>query len=673
MKYPTLFALSISLLFQTTGLAQETPPPGQRMLDSYFAQRTAELRANCLAPYRTLEDWTNTRPTLQRQLREMLGLDPMPERSPLEPVITGHIDQEDIQVEKLHFQSLPGLYVTANLYLPKTVEAPLPTILYVCGHAIVKEGKRSFGNKVAYQHHGIWFAQHGYACLVIDTIHRGEIEGIHHGTYQYGMWWWNSRGYTSAGIEAWNSIRALDYLATRPEVDMDRIGITGRSGGGVYSWWTAAIDERIKVAVPVAGITDLQNQVVDGIVEGHCDCMFMVNTYRWDYAQIAALLAPRPLLIANTDKDTIFPLDGVVRLHSQVRDIYKLHEAEDQLGLLITEGPHKDTQDLRVPTFRWFNRFLKAKETPISKPAEKRFSNQALAAFGTIPADAINTQIQETFVPKAPTASIPSGKKDWRAMKQRWLQGLKEKTFRSWPAIERPPTARNDLNQKISGGSLQHFTINVQARVHLPLYLYLPDQAAPIESLELTILDEKTGLPFHASFQAAIRSPLPPTFLSGLKPNTAYAWFAPRGIGPTSWDQGERHHVQVRRRFMLLGETLDSMRVYDIIRGIQALGSLPSIGDAKIQLNASNSMGVNALYASLFLPSQHALNLADLPSSQRDGPDYLNVSKLWDLPQALAVSLETHPIHLARPSNGLTDYARTVQSKMRWIHELSIE
>lgn len=675
MIYLTLFILGISFLFQTTILSQETPPPppGQRMLDSYLSQRTAELRANCLAPYRTLEAWTNARPELQRQLREMLGLDPWPERSPLQPVITGQIEQSDIRVEKLHFQSLPGLYVTANLYLPKKVEAPLPTILYVCGHAIAKEGNRSFGNKVAYQHHGIWFAQHGYACLIIDTIHRGEIEGIHHGTYQYDMWWWNSRGYTSAGIEAWNSIRALDYLATRPEVDIDRIGITGRSGGGAYSWWTAAIDERIKVAVPVAGITDLQNYVVDGIVEGHCDCMFTVNTYRWDYAQVAALLAPRPLLIANTDKDSIFPLDGVVRLHAQVRDIYKLYQAEDQLGLLITEGPHKDTQDLRTPTFRWFNRFLKSSNVPISHPAEKRFSNQALASFDSIPSDAINTQIQETFVEKAPKATIPTDKENWRAMKKNWLQQLREKTFRSWPATERPPTARNDVAQKVAGGSLQHFTINVQSRIHLPLYVYAPDRLDQIETLELEVLDERTGQAFHAAFQAALKGSAPVPFLEAPKPRTAYAWFAPRGIGPTSWDQGERHHVQVRRRFMLLGETLDSMRVFDIIRGIQTIGSVPAFDNVKIRLKATGAMGVNALYASLFLPSVDSLDLIKLPSSQRDGPDYLNVLKLWDLPQTLAASLENRSIHLSDSSEGLTDYAQNVRKSLQWDSELTLE
>ena len=114
------------------------------------------------------------------------------------------------------------------------------------------------------QHHGIWFARNGYACLVIDTLQMGEIEGIHHGTYRYDRWWWHARGYTSAGVEAWNCIRALDYLQSREEVDGERLGVTGRSGGGAYSWWIAAIDERIKAAVPVAGIASLRNHVVDG-------------------------------------------------------------------------------------------------------------------------------------------------------------------------------------------------------------------------------------------------------------------------------------------------------------------------------------------------------------------------------------------------------------------------
>ena len=324
--------------------------PGDRMFADYFRAETRLLADRSLADIQTLADWNARKPELRRQLFEMLGLDPLPPKTDLKATITGTLDQPEFTVEKLHFQSRPGLYVTANLYVPKHLARPAPTIVYGCGHSPVKTNGVSYGNKVDYQRHGIWFARHGYVCLVLDTVQLGEIEGIHHGTYREGLWWWNSRGYSSAGAEAWNCLRALDYLETRPEVDKTRFGVTGRSGGGAYSWWLAALDERIQAACPVAGITDLENHILDGTVEGHCDCMFMVNTYRWDYAQVAALIAPRPLLICNTDKDTIFPLDGVVRLHEQVRRIYDLHGASDKLGAYATAGQARP-EDLAATMF----------------------------------------------------------------------------------------------------------------------------------------------------------------------------------------------------------------------------------------------------------------------------------------------------------------------------------
>ena len=255
---------------------------GDEMIAAYFRAETQKLGDACLTRVQSFDEWAAHRDEYRQQLREMLGLDPLPERTPLRAIVTGKQEREDFIVEKLHFQSRPHLYVTANLYLPKNITKPSPAILYVCGHHKLVEKGVSYGNKVAYQHHGAWFAQNGYVCLMIDTLQLGEIEGVHHGTYREGMWWWNARGYTPAGVEAWNSIRAIDYLISRPEVDATRIGMTGRSGGGAYSWTTTALDDRIKIAVPVAGITTLKNYVVDSCITGHCDCMFFVNTYRWD-------------------------------------------------------------------------------------------------------------------------------------------------------------------------------------------------------------------------------------------------------------------------------------------------------------------------------------------------------------------------------------------------------
>ena len=175
----------------------------------------------------------------------MLGLDPMPEKTPLQARNTGTLEREGYRVEKIVFQSTPGLYVTGNLYLPAKREGRLPTVLYLCGHS-----PSPWGSKVDYQHHGIWFARHGYVAFLIDTIEFGELSGIHHGTHDLDMLYWLSLGYTPAGPEVWNAIRALDYLESRSEVDPERIAVTGISGGGAMTWFTAAVDDRPQVAVP---------------------------------------------------------------------------------------------------------------------------------------------------------------------------------------------------------------------------------------------------------------------------------------------------------------------------------------------------------------------------------------------------------------------------------------
>ncbi|HUE73546.1 MAG TPA: prolyl oligopeptidase family serine peptidase, partial [Pirellulaceae bacterium] len=493
-RLPLLLAAALAAL-PLLAIAQNAEPPktdkpqldtsrGDAMIAEYFRRETAKIADACLADIQTADDWNAKKDEYRRQLHEMLGLDPLPEKTDLAATVTGKLDHPEFTVEKLHFQSRPGLYVTGNLYLPKASGGQLkasggrqppdspaansnqganaprspdsdaprsptdalaervdhtryPAILYVCGHGNVKKDGVSYGSKSHYQHHGAWFARNGYVCLVIDTLQLGEIEGIHHGTYRYGMWWWLNRGYTPAGVEAWNCVRALDYLQSRPEVDGEKLGVTGRSGGGAYSWWIAAIDERIKCAVPVAGITDLQNHVVDGCVEGHCDCMYMVNTYRWDYPQVAALVAPRPLLISNTDSDGIFPLDGVVRVFDKARRIYTLLGKRDQIGLNITSGGHKDTQELQVTAMRWFNHHLRGYDGPVTNHAERFFQPEQLKVFGSLPEDEINTKIHETFVAAAPPPKVPESKEEWEQMREEWMKQLREKCFRGWP--ENPP------------------------------------------------------------------------------------------------------------------------------------------------------------------------------------------------------------------------------------------
>jgi hypothetical protein len=154
----------------------------------FLRRATMQLAGDDLAGIKTLDDWQSRRPQLRQQLFEMLGLSPLPEKTDLKPTVTGTVDAGEFIVEKLHFQSRPGLYVTANFYRPKHVDKPLPTILYLCGHGTVKLDGVSYGAKASYLHHAAWFAREGYCCLILDTLQLSEIEGHHHGTNRFGWW-----------------------------------------------------------------------------------------------------------------------------------------------------------------------------------------------------------------------------------------------------------------------------------------------------------------------------------------------------------------------------------------------------------------------------------------------------------------------------------------------------
>ncbi|WP_425618419.1 alpha/beta hydrolase family protein [Anatilimnocola sp. NA78] len=650
---------------------------GDAMLKAYFAAETARLQAACLTPIPAADQWNEQKPELRRQLHEMLGLDPLPARTDLQPVITGKVEHEEFTVEKLHFQSSPGLYVTGNLYVPKKIDKPLPAVLYVCGHGQVKKNGIAYGSKTHYQHHGAWFARNGYVCLTIDTLQLGEIEGIHHGTYRYGLWWWLNRGYTPAGVEAWNCIRALDYLQSRKEVDGEKMGVTGRSGGGAYSWWIAALDDRIQCAVPTAGITDMQNYVTDGAVEGHCDCMFMVNTYQWDYPQVAALVAPRALLIANTDRDPIFPLDGVYRTFLKVRPLYATLGVKDNVGLNITFGGHNDTQDLQVHAFRWFNKHLKGVDGQVTKITEKFFEPEQLKVFDKLPEDERNTKIHETFVPAAPEYAVPQTAEEWTKQKTDWTQFLKEKSFRAWPELSKPNVKEISSTEK---EGIRLTTYEFISQEHIPLQLFVL-QRADLKQPEinvLNVLDDRSWTEFMSLLRGAFAEefelePAEPgaddNWQSTKQMLTRFPWamsyVAPRGVGPTAFDQSEKKQVQNRRRFYLLGQTLDGMQTLDIVSAMRACQSLEALKDSSLWLQSNRVMGGNTLYAAIMHPGAKRIDLYDLPTTHRDGPIYLNVSRKLEMPHAVALAAEKTQVILYQDAAGF-EWPQQLADNLSW-------
>ena len=664
-----------------------SPPPqptrGDRMIADYFRAETEKLSAADMSDVKTLADWDARKGEYRTQLLEMLGLDPMPERNDLKATVTGTLDHAEFTVERLHFQSRPGLYVTANLYVPKNLTKPAPAVLYVCGHGSVTKDGVAYGNKVAYQHHAIWFARHGYVCLILDTLQLGEVAGIHHGTHREGMWWWNSRGYTPAGVEAWNCVRALDYLQTRKKVDPDKLGVTGRSGGGAYSWWIAAIDDRIKAAAPVAGVTDLHNHVIDGTVEGHCDCMFMVNTYRWDYARVAALVAPRPLLLVNTDKDGIFPLDGVMRVYWKLRGLYDLHDAANDLGPLIGEGGHKDTQELQVGAFRWFNKKLKGEDPVIEKAAAKLFEPEQLKVFpkDQLPPDAINGRVHETFVPTAAAPAVPETSEAWAKQRDGWMEALRQKCFRGWPtdADAGPLDVKEAFAVEKEGVSLKAYDVTPQPHVRLRLYVAHRAGLDKPELLVLNALDDQGWTEFLATMRGAFAEQfkdetLPETDAGSFDEmrkmfeanKWAMAYVAPRGVGPTAFSADEKRQTQTRRRFMLLGQTLETMQTWDVRRAVQAVRSLPDVGSAPLWLQGERQAAGLALYASLFEPDIKRLDLWQLAKSHMEGPHFLNVLRFLDIPAAVAMAAERSQVRIYQENQDGWAYPQDVAKKLGW-------
>jgi hypothetical protein len=174
--------LALLLAVSPLGAQPQKPLPGDGPIEKFLQEDTRSLGGRFLDGAKTLQEWKARLPHLKREYLDMLGLWPPPEKTPLKATTTGTVARGEVVIEKLHYQSRPGLYVTGNLYRPRTVKGKLPAILYVCGHS----GRGRDGNKTAFQDHGMWFARNGYVCLIVDTLQLGEVPGKHHGTYNLG-------------------------------------------------------------------------------------------------------------------------------------------------------------------------------------------------------------------------------------------------------------------------------------------------------------------------------------------------------------------------------------------------------------------------------------------------------------------------------------------------------
>lgn len=345
----------------------------------HLYQRAAKQlseREKAVAKLKTKADWQQRQAIVKRKIAAAVG--PLPEKTPLNPVVTGKLEREDFTVEKLYFESRPGHFVTGALYLPKNKPGKLPAILYVCGHTVI-----AFRGEF-YQPLALNFVKKGFVVLTIDPIGQGERKeypdapGLASSTKEHSYAGAQSfvAGVAPASYFAWDGIRAIDYLVSRPEVDAARIGVTGRSGGGTQTTYIAALDERVRAAAPECYITTFDKLLRSRGPQDAEQIPYRAIAEGLDLPDFIVARAPKPTLLIGTTND-IFSIQGFRDAYREAKLAYQAFGQPDNLQKAEDDTVHASTRKNREAAYAFFQKHLDNPGSPEDLKVEL-FSEQEL-------------------------------------------------------------------------------------------------------------------------------------------------------------------------------------------------------------------------------------------------------------------------------------------------------
>jgi len=341
----------------------------------------------------TAVQWQERSRSIREQILISSGLWPMPEKTPLRAVIFGKIERDGYSVENVYFQSYPGFYVAGNLYRPLGKGGgPFPAILNPHGHW--EHGRLEDSTNCSVPGRCINFARQGMIAFAYDMVGYNDTHfpespltpnfyDNHHsfGSTNPAAQLWSV---TLMGLQTWDSVRALDFLLSLPEVDPHRLACTGASGGGTQTMILGAIDDRLAAQAPVV--------MVSHTMQGGCVCENMPGL-RVDYSnmEIAAAAAPRPqILVADTGDwtKTTLTVEGPAIEH-----IYQLLQAPEKLRYVSFDFGHNYNQTSRQAVYQWFDRWLLSQpDQPVAEAPFQKEPDADLAVFpdGKLPGDAVS-------------------------------------------------------------------------------------------------------------------------------------------------------------------------------------------------------------------------------------------------------------------------------------------
>jgi dienelactone hydrolase len=444
---------AFQLLAQPVDPGARITPYLQWQLDRAWEQDAA--REAAFAAVRTEGDLQALRAGLRSRLLGLIGGLPA-ERTPLNARVVGTIPMRGYRIEKVVFESLPGLHVTALVYLPDGPPGRKPAVLVACGHS--PDGK-SFKN---YQELAGQLARRGYVVICWDPVGQGERS----------QFWDASRGRSRYNLvcgehavlgnlaclagtslnryEIWDGMRALDYLLTRPEVDPTRIAATGTSGGGQQAAYLGALDERIRVVAPSCFITSMPMRMANRIFEDpdsdpEQDPPGLVSE-GVDHAGLLLLAYPRPLIVAAAVKDFV-PIEGARRTVRELASLYRRFGKGDRIALAQGHHPHMFSPENRRAVFAFLDRFsgLPARDgldaIDILDPRQLRCT-----ASGQVRVDLDGRSLQDVI------------RDDWRARKPvappRVADLQRGSGIGEWPVVPyAPPAAERAIAWEAAGGT----------------------------------------------------------------------------------------------------------------------------------------------------------------------------------------------------------------------------
>jgi cephalosporin-C deacetylase-like acetyl esterase len=607
----TRLTLFLPWLLASALAAQENKSsPQQRLYDFQLAKAKEhfDARRKEIANLKDPADIRKRQERLKGLFIESLG--GFPEKTPLNPQITGTTRGVGFVVEKVIYESRPNHHVTANFYRPEG-KGPFPGVLVPCGHSV--NGKAAD----AYQRACILMARNGLAVLCYDPIGQGErfqnldssgmpvsksTTGEH---TQVGIGAWLA-GTSTATYRIWDGIRSLDYLASRPEVDPTRLGCTGNSGGGTLTSYLMALDERIAVAAPSCYICSLEKLFETlGPQDAEQNIVGQV-AFGMEHADYVTMRAPKPTLLCVATKD-FFNIDGAWSVFREATVVYGRLGYGERVSLFEYEDTHGFSKPRREAAARWMVRWLYGKDEPIFEDDFKHFKDEELQCTRTgqvvwdlkgVSAFQMNVKLAEASAPvRAKFASLPEAQ---RQKEIRRLLGITRET---------PVAVRKDMGFETEPGLM--LDAKVSAGGAEEVWLLLPEDGVP-------------------------RIP------EGGKTTTIS--LALRGLGAP----GAKANPMDMKNAMLglhLNRPLVGQRVEDVLA---VLNSEP-YRKAKVRLFAQGATGIVALHAAALEPRIQSVEIENMvvswdkivrtPTATNQAPSVVpNVLKVYDLPE-LALSI----------------------------------